>query len=75
MNQPEQPVFPIVVYCGSTAASMSGGENSSACPDSLASIFRDAVLVFDVQAVEIPWEARGPANTALQSPGSQAAGR
>jgi hypothetical protein len=72
MNQPEQSVFPVVVYGGSTAASMSGGENSSACPDSLASIFRDAVVVYDIQAIEIPSEARGQVNTALQPTGSQA---
>ena len=74
MNQLNASEFPVVVYGGSTAASMSGGENTSACPDSLASIIRDAVVVYDVQVVEYPVEADEPANTALQPTGGKAAG-
>ena len=66
MNQLRASVLPVVVYGGSTAASMSGGENSSACPDSLASICRDVIIVYDVLVLERPPEGGEPANTALQ---------
>jgi len=69
MNQLEPRVYQIVVYAGSTAASVSGSENSSACPDSLASMFRDVVVLNEVTVVKIPAEPSGLANTALQPTG------
>lgn len=74
MNQREEHLFPIVVYGGSTAASMSGVENTSACPDALASILRDAVILYEVGTIEGPAQASEPFNTALQPTGGKAAG-
>lgn len=72
MNQVEQWAFPIVVYGGSTAAFVSGSENSSACPDSLAAMFRDAVVLYDVPAVERPAEPNEP-NMRCSEPGESVA--
>lgn len=74
MNDHKQLPFPIVVYGGSTAASTSGSENSSACPDSLASMFRDAVVVYELSTADVLAQPGGPGKTTLQPTGGKAAG-
>lgn len=66
MSQREEPFPRVFLYGGSTAASMASAENSSARPDALASIVRDAVTLYCVGVIRSPADAEGPADTALQ---------
>ena len=66
MSRLSSPEFEVYPYQGTTAAYMAPVESSTACPDSLASMVRDAITFLELPVsigIEYP---DGASDTALQ---------
>jgi len=58
MRHLEKISFPIQRYAGSSGSPVSAGSDSTARPDSLASMLRDWVILYDLLVIQAPAEGQ-----------------